>query len=77
MKKLKIVLGKSYFPSCEEEPTSGSSFFVNSINVGKDKQREIKGGFVIFKNQEKRLSWLAFIVAFILGISIIGRIFSG
>ncbi|CAH2716464.1 hypothetical protein BACCIP111895_03651 [Neobacillus rhizosphaerae] len=36
-----------------------------------------RGGILIYKKQERMLIWLAFIVAFIIGLSIIGRIFSG
>ncbi|WP_335381180.1 hypothetical protein [Neobacillus drentensis] len=36
-----------------------------------------KEGFFIYKKQERKLIWLAFIVASIMGLSIIGRLFSG
>ncbi|WP_257148460.1 hypothetical protein [Bacillus sp. AFS073361] len=35
------------------------------------------GGIVIYKKHERNLIWLAFIVASIMGLSIIGRLFSG
>jgi hypothetical protein len=35
------------------------------------------GGIIIYKKQEQKLIWLAFIVASIMGLSIIGRLFSG
>ncbi|WP_257000215.1 hypothetical protein [Neobacillus jeddahensis] len=35
------------------------------------------GGIFIYKKQERALIWLSFIVASILGLSIIGRIVSG
>jgi uncharacterized membrane protein len=35
------------------------------------------GGVFIYKKQERNLIWLAFIVASIIGLSIIGRLFSG
>lgn len=31
----------------------------------------------MYKNHERKLIWLSFIVAFIMGLSLIGRIFSG
>ena len=31
---------------------------------------------MMYKNQERKLIWLSFIIAFIMGVSILGRIFS-
>lgn len=36
-----------------------------------------RGVIVIYKKQEQKLVLLSFIVAFILGLSFIGRVFSG
>lgn len=38
---------------------------------------QILGGINIYKKQERKLIWLAFIVASIMGLSIMGRLFSG
>jgi len=37
----------------------------------------MKERFLVYRSHERKLIWLCFIVVFIMGLSLIGRIFSG
>jgi hypothetical protein len=58
-------------PSCQSYFAISSLFVDKVINA-----REIKGGKTVWKRQEKWLVMVSFLVAFIMLLSMVGRLFS-